>query len=220
MSSKPMTEGGDYIKNTAAAYEELGRFVEAFETMVSEVRLACLSLFSTNLMQRRELEVIFHHQVMTAKPIFEIFRASIMERLASDEFRKIHEIDLEDQKAFKGVLTTIAATYEPLITKRNSLLHGTWFIGYPSAEDPNSEQFEVYKYAVGASGLTRTQLPKNVKELAELSICCDGVRTWIMVLYECFPGGGSRKVRECFMLDDETWTLLYPYTCKLPRVPK
>ena len=49
----------------------------------------------------------------------------------------------EDQVAFNGVLSLISGEYNELVSLRNTLLHGTWFVGYSSREDPNAENFMV-----------------------------------------------------------------------------
>ena len=50
----------DYTKNTKEQYEALGRFVEAFEAMVSEVREICIELLSKDGRHRNLIEVPFH----------------------------------------------------------------------------------------------------------------------------------------------------------------
>src|SRR6266481_3724405 len=205
-----------YAANVKSQYEELGRFVEAFEMMVAEVREACIGLFSLNLVQKRELEIVFHHRIMTAQPLFEIFRASMVERLADDDFRKRNDMDDLDRVSFIGVLRAIAGEYSKLINKRNSLLHGTWFVGFTSNDDPDSSEFEVIKYDVAAEGLRRAALPKDVASLSALRARCEEVRSWVGVLYSCFPGGGAEKIKERFCLEGETWVRLWPSRGTLP----
>src|ERR1700730_4099177 len=70
-TEKPKT----YEKNTKEQYEALGRFVEAFEAMVNEVRESTIALIERDGKHRRLIEIVLHHQVLTAKPLYEIFRA-------------------------------------------------------------------------------------------------------------------------------------------------
>ena len=76
------------------AYEALGRFVEAFESMVHETRSIAIRLLSDgkNTYHHDLIEIAFHHNCMTAKPLFEIFRAIVIKMVSASieaqEFRK------------------------------------------------------------------------------------------------------------------------------------
>ena len=182
-----MTESEAYQKNTKEQYEMLGRFVEAFEMMVHEVREANIELAGRDGRNRRLLEVVFHHQALSAKPLFDIFRGIVAEILEDsiqeqkDKENGISDPDpplmvngkgnvipftTKDQDTFFGVLKHLQKTYDELSNQRNHLLHGTWFIGYPSNEDPFSEEFFVRRFKTTKQGLTVVQdLPKNATEL-------------------------------------------------------
>jgi hypothetical protein len=164
-------------KNTAEQYAALGRFVEAFEGMVNEVREACIERLCEAVgasERKRLIEIPFHHQNMTAKILFDIMRAMIAE-IVSDQ-KSPH---YADQAAFKKVLSCIEGEYNSLLGIRNALLHGTWFVGYASSDDPNAERFQVRKYKTTANGLAVVELPKNVKELEKLTRRCVDTLLWI-----------------------------------------
>ena len=74
-TEKPKT----YEKNTKEQHEALGRFVEAFEAMVNEVRESTIALIERDGKHCRLIEIVLHHQVLTAKPLYEIFRAVVVE---------------------------------------------------------------------------------------------------------------------------------------------
>src|SRR5437588_2895972 len=111
------TDDGHAIRQ----YEALGRFVEAFEHMVDDARCACMDIVS-NLSGELEhehthrllLHIVFHHQIMTAKPLFEIMRAMISELLKNDEFRTRHVIDDTDCATFHGAMKLINSEYTAL----------------------------------------------------------------------------------------------------------
>jgi hypothetical protein len=132
-----------YDKNTKEQYESLGRFIEAFESMVQTVRVSCIGLMSLDGPKRthRLAEIAFHHQSLTAKPLFEMFRAMTMETVTDAAFRKFHEISDVDCDYFSNVFSAASLEYMDLVNKRNNLLHETWFIGYPSDEDEHSSSF-------------------------------------------------------------------------------
>jgi hypothetical protein len=119
-----MSEETAYEKNTRAQYEALGRFVEAFENMVGEVREANIDLLSNTGQRGYLVQIAFHHQSLTAKPLFEIMRAIIAEVVS----RRAHS-EYENREIFSEILGYIEGAYEDLANMRNTLLHGTWFIG-------------------------------------------------------------------------------------------
>ena len=144
------------------AYEALGRFVESFEGMVHEARSISIRLLAQETYHTDLVGVALHHQVFTAKPIFEIWRALIIEivniAVGAHEKRKepgfSHfapvvdesgtpiDISPSDREIFFGVLKTIGKEYQELANIRNGLLHGTWWIGDPAGD------FDVRKYSV------------------------------------------------------------------------
>jgi hypothetical protein len=162
----------EYQRNVSAQYEALGTFVECFELMVNEAREVCIESICNSIGSGERLgliEISFHHQVMTAKPLFDIMRAIIAEIVNEEGSRHY-----ADRAVFKDVLTHIANEYNFLYWKRNDLLHGTWFIGYTGENDPTASQFEVRKYKTTKNGLERaTKLPKNATELLTLASRCD-----------------------------------------------
>jgi hypothetical protein len=70
---------GPYEKNTKEQYEALGRFVEAFEAMVDEVRESTIALMARDPKHGRLIKIALHHEAFSAKPLFNVFRAVIVE---------------------------------------------------------------------------------------------------------------------------------------------
>jgi hypothetical protein len=208
-----------YAKNRKEQYEALGRFVEAFELMVNETRDLCIDnirravltittvkygdkewdAFLTEFLKRqRLLEISFHHQGMTAKPLMDILRAIVAE-IINDQASLYYA----ERTVFKKVLAHIDEEYSALYWKRNELLHGTWFMGYPDPNDPNASRFDVRKYKTTAEGLKRAELPKNAAELRNLASRCDDTRTWLGHVDFCLRGEGS--ITDFFKLDGKEW---------------
>jgi hypothetical protein len=220
----------EYQKNTKEQYESLGRFVEAFEAMVNEVRESIITLLERDYRRRRLIEIVLHNQVFSAKPLYEVFRAVVIEIV--DDAIKIQKVRKEgkggsidrplfvdalgeplafkpeDRDVFLGVMSTIAKEYGSLFETRNGLLHGTWFIGYPS-EDPSSSEFLVLKYKTNKEGLSPVALPKNAEELRELTKRCEATREWIAWLRSCL--GGPKLIAEWFVKKSGKWFLTRPY---------
>jgi hypothetical protein len=221
-----------YKKNTEEQYAALGRFVEAFESMVAEARLMCIEIIGCKRRQSDLANVALNHQCITAKPILDILRALIAEVMEdafeAQRFHKENGTDIRqrflssigdldpikftiaERDTVKGVLKTIASEYEALANKRNNLLHATWMIGYVSQDDPNSEQFYVRKYSAGATGLEVIDLPKNATQLLELVSRCDTVRSWLAWLYSCLQGDAHLPITTTFQNHGKQWWLVLP----------
>ena len=127
-----MTDDAAYEK-IKKQYETLGRFVEAFELMVAVVRGICIDLLHQDGRDGDHdylLPIAFHHQVMTAKPLFEIMRATI-----ADKLKNAHHRWHADRDFYRELLTFVQNDYNDLVNKRNNLLHATWIIGGRSGRD-------------------------------------------------------------------------------------
>jgi hypothetical protein len=125
---------------------------------------------------------------------------------------------LAERDIFFGVLKTIADEYSELTNTRNSLLHGTWFIGFSSADDPSCAEFQVRKLKTTKEGLSREELPKNAAQLRELSERCEATRSWIAWLHSCL--GGPSKISERFEYQQKGWLLVTPAGHKTPLLRK
>jgi hypothetical protein len=218
-----------YEENVKEQYEALGRFVEAFESMVNETREDCIELLAKDGRHRELIEVVLHHSSLTSKPLFEIFRAVIAHIIEStiaaqaekekgvvdldpplilDAHGKPWCVSTQDREAFFGATKTIADEYTDLANKRNNLLHATWFIGYRGADDPSCAEFYVRKYTAAKRGLETVELPKNAAELLGLAKRCEVTTGWITWLHDCI--GGWSKLQERFQREGAKWFLVTP----------
>jgi hypothetical protein len=188
-----------YDQNRKEQYAALGRFVEAFEALVNEAREGCLEIMlGGGLAKIHHAEIVFHHQAMTAKPLFEILRAMIAEIIKDPNAPEYAE-----REAFGQVLKQINKEYMNLANKRNNLLHGTWFIGYSSPDDPDSKTFQIRKFRSGHYGLKQLELPAEAAELDALTIRCIAARDWLSLLCACLGGTKATfSVRERFYQAD------------------
>lgn len=200
--------------NQKEQFEALGRFVQSFEDMVDQARTICMDIFSSlsgslthESLHRILLHIIFHHQSITAKPIFEIMRAMIGQILSNGEYRSEHDIDDEARDVFFGVLTSINKRYSELVAMRNDLLHATWSIGIRLDDNSDSSEFHIYKPKSNKHGFTgfRDNLPRTAAQLLELSRQCENVTNSMDVLYECLPMNANLNIKECFRRDGKEW---------------
>jgi hypothetical protein len=186
----PITSDGEpsaVDKNTKEQYEELGRFVVAFEDIVNDVRELCIFILARfELSQQTFVSVAFHHQALTAKPLFEIMLTLIAEIAKNKNARERYKIDDESQAIIANVLKTINKEYTKLANTRNNLLHGTWYIGFTGPENLEAKEFSIRKLATRATGLNPLELPKTASELRDLTRRCENVRYWMFSITSCF----------------------------------
>jgi hypothetical protein len=203
-------ESEAYHRNVKEQYEALGRFVGAFEMMVDQVRSTCILLMGPNPFDKRLPIIAFHHGAMTAKPLFDIMRAMIAQLAKQDDL-----LDADEKPIFAGVLAQIAKDYSDLVSMRNNLLHGTWFVGSISVNDSEAATFRVRKQTSTKDGLGLLELPTTTKELDALKNRCEEVRLLVEPIRDCIPlvGDGS-SIERRFTFDGKKW-LLKPYW-KLP----
>ncbi len=204
-----------YDKNTREQYETLGRFVEAFEMLVNEVRFVCTAIMGPNPFSSAIPQIVFHHGAMTAKPLFEIMRAMIGELTSNPNY-----IDENEIPVFDGVLGYLAKEYNSLTNMRNNLLHGTWFVGYRGTGDEDAAEFYVKKHVSTKRGLKALDLPKTASELRALTQHCEKMRDYVSALQDCIPlvGNGSSMERR-FKQSGEEWELR-PYWQLAPSEQK
>jgi hypothetical protein len=214
----------ELTKNTTDQYAALGRFVEAFELMVHEVREMSICMAARDARHMALVEIAFHHQALSAKPLFDIFRAMVAEVLRDalkekEDRAKGHNegrplvvdgdgnplsITIKDQETLLGVLGFMQRKYDELANKRNDILHGTWFVGYPSSDDPYSSKFFIRRLKTTKRGLSPVaDLPKNANELAALSEKCATIREWVTIFMMCLDG--TATVADSFVFADQTW---------------
>ncbi|MEZ5782061.1 MAG: hypothetical protein R3D70_25450 [Rhizobiaceae bacterium] len=154
-------------------FEALGRFVQAFEALVfsirSRVRMLAPTPYNPVL-----IAIIVNHKALTAQAIWEILRA-VMGELS----RQSAIGDLDDS-AFSSIIREIDTEFQALVKDRNSLLHGTWLIGYHAEDDTDYSKFKILNLNPSKSGLgSRADLPTTAEELDELSTRCKALSSKI-----------------------------------------
>ena len=190
-------------KNTKKQYEELGRFVVAFEEMINDVRELCIFILADlDLSLQTFVSVAFHHQALTAKPLLDIIRTLIAEVGKDKDARKKYKIEDNSQKIMEGVLDLISKEYMDLANTRNNLLHGTWYVGFTGPEDLEGREFYVKKLGTTKTGLTPLELPKTDGELHDLTKRCGKVRYWLLSINSCFMlRDGAERLKKKFWYD-------------------
>jgi hypothetical protein len=148
-------------------------------------------------LQYKLLQVAFHHQTLTAKPLFEIMRAMIAEIVNVPIHRSY-----SDKEFYRDLLGHVQKEYNDLANTRNNLLHGTWFMGATTFSNPESENFYLHKYTASKHGLTELRLPKTARELRELSERCENLLPWLENRVR------TVKIRDLFNRQDGVWKMV------------
>ena len=103
-------------------YAALGQFVVAFELLIHEIRsnllrTVCEPGTMVNLVQPAYAD-------LTADPLARIYLATMSQAIEQSKMA------IEDKLEGKKILANIHTRIRNLITERNEIVHGTWFIGF------------------------------------------------------------------------------------------
>jgi len=163
MSSIENKETRDNRLETQSAeqFEALGRFVQAFEHMVNAARTGIIWMNGSGPKQQHLVRIIASHAAMTAKPLFDVFRATTNSIASAPDYN----IPIEEKILVENLLRDVAGRYEKLLKMRNNLLHGTWYIGWASAAQTSFDEFRVIKHDVSAKGISIANNPSTIQEI-------------------------------------------------------
>jgi len=197
-------------------FEALGRYIQGFEFMVSEARLGIIQMGIIQTKSNHQetaayLDVILSHQVFSAQPLFDVFRAT-----ANMFASKWLALDAADRKFVSNILSDIHKRASAAIKYRNNIIHGTHndAFSYPEIQEDFSRLF-IWKRKVGQAGLTPGEVPRSRDELQKLTAECydvrdlvGGIKGWMIQSIDPSP---PRKPTEFFTLNAETWVSLVRY---------
>lgn len=127
-----------------ANFAALGRFVQEFELMVNTIRGQLQPPFAGNELALKLAICIFNHNVMTARPLLEIYRTCMIIRL-NDTLHADPTYGPQHEAALK-ILGELWREGNDLLEIRNRLLHGTWYIGFVSDADSVEEATRVMSH--------------------------------------------------------------------------
>jgi hypothetical protein len=174
LAREPPENANESARDQFAA---LGRFIQNFEFTVSVFRDDCARLImgagrgvsvpSHGLgVHSTMCSLVFHHEIMTARPLAEIWRALVIEQ--NRLMRVTGQLTPQGFSVVEGGTTDIHNTFGEVIGRRNKIVHASWGIGRWFNEDDFS-QLVVEKYSVSKEGLNkRDDLPKTFGELITL----------------------------------------------------
>jgi hypothetical protein len=174
--------------------------------MVTAARDGAAMLLSKGIVEQTLIRIVLHHQALTAKPLFDIFRAVIMRTIEFQKTLAPGRHSEADANTFKGVLGQIHREYEDLAYTRNNLLHATWYVGYASEDQADFSEFLAHKQTVNKSGAGAVDLPKTAKELDELSERCNKMTEWIRLVFSslAFSQVDAGRISKLFRYNEKS----------------
>jgi hypothetical protein len=193
-------------QSTKEQFEILGRFVQAFELMVDAVRTGCILITTWTAKQQRLMNIVFHHKGVSADALFDMYRAMMAEILGDPETK----MDPTDNAVTLAVLGNLANRYKALLNKRNDMLHGTWRIGWFSAEDTDFQSIWMHKFKATKGGLLIDHPARNVDDIKALITEFEEIEDIVRRLTGCFLFRDTVNIARNFKKDGERWTSAVP----------
>jgi hypothetical protein len=198
------TREARYTRQTKEQFEAIGRFVQAFELMVNTVRFGLLQLTAKDPKHQSVLNIIFHHQSITAGPLMDMLRAIIAEIVLDPDYKVLKT----ERDATLLIISQIANEHRDLVEHRNNLLHGTWFIGWTNPADQDFSEIKVTKFKASATGFKSVPRPANIEEMRSLVSECGRVEHLLraLIMSLVMPDGalsGKPRVTNNFQLQNK-----------------
>lgn len=184
-----------------AQFEAIGRFVQAFEDVVEACRRLLALMVPSDGSSQEKLNLILHHHALTASPLFELAGSVAILHVSQRSADELQTATL------KAVLKQASTQFEALVSTRNSVLHGTWRIGWRSPIDDPSEKLTVYKFQPVKGELQRNRhLPATISELLAKVNDCSELTALIEYLTACLIMPGGPRIAENFRKEEGRWT--------------
>ena len=165
-SLNPEDKATRRLRQIQASHAAIGEFVEAFELLIMLLRVGCMGFIPVH---QQLLDVILHHESMSARPLFDIWRALASVTRSLHAAASPSKEDASDKAVMDGVMKYIAKEFESAVSNRNMLLHGTWFIGWANATQTDFSNISLDKAKVRATGVHRLETPTTKEEIIAIT---------------------------------------------------
>ena len=216
LSRKVLKKANESARDQFAA---LGRFIQNFEFAVSVFRSDCAHLLmggqrgisitqsSGVLTHWNMCSLVFHHEIMTARPLTEIWRALVIEQ--SKMLVSAKTLSENGMSVVEGVTTEVHNRFGELADRRNKLVHASWSIGRWMSEDDFTPLL-VEKYTINKKGFTRRDdLPKTFDELIALGDEANQISGKLGRFIQFYRYQPS-SIEQVFTKTDKTWSFVPP----------
>lgn len=148
-----------YTKQTNQQYALLGRFVNKFELMIFQLRNGIRNNAGFQNMRQQKISNIFFAE-LSAHSLVKIYKSIVL-------------LDTDLDKFTTALLSSLHNRTQNLITKRNEIVHGTYFIGWASQDDVEFSTSPGFKNMNTKDGGVMRQLELNKENIEILINECD-----------------------------------------------
>ncbi|MFT8243353.1 hypothetical protein [Roseomonas sp. BN140053] len=185
----------------AQQHAALGRFVTVFEDTVNLIRTATIGLLAADRRSEKLVSIAFHSSVMTAAPLFQVFRAAVGQIATDPEF----QYPERQGQDLLSVMNQVAGEFEAIQATRNSLLHGTWEVGWCGEPGDGLPVFAVARLKPSRTGLSRTEVPSRPGELDGWAERCLATQALIERVIEAVAARPVPATEACFIRENDRW---------------
>jgi len=190
----------------AEQHAALGRFVTVFEDTVNLVRTATVGLLASSRRYEKLVNIAFHSSVMTAAPLFQVFRAVVGQIVTDEEFG----FPKGKGQDILSVMNQIAGEFEAIQQTRNSLLHGTWEVDWCGEPGNGVPVFSVTKLKPSRTGLSRAEVPSRPDELTGWADRCLAAQALVERVVQAVVARPVPELDSLFTRRDDLWVATEP----------
>jgi hypothetical protein len=166
-----------FKRETAELYQAYGKFAIEFEQMCNSMRICLIfAMHAHGLTEQRLIRIMLAD--LTADPLIKRLRATV---------GILYEKRPEDIK----YLTPLFKFCIDINEKRNEIIHGTWYIGWTSAEQNEFNTASGMKEKLTKDGLRLDSYNYNPKEFSDLTEKVILANTLINRLHGCISFGSE-----------------------------
>ncbi|MBP0494983.1 hypothetical protein [Roseomonas indoligenes] len=185
----------------AEQYAALGRFVTVFEETVNLIRTATVGMLAASHRHEKLVNIAFHSSVMTAAPLFQVFRAVVGQIVTDEDY----EFPATMGPDILSIMNQVASEFEVVQQARNNLLHGTWEVSWCGAHGSGLPVFIVTKLKPSRIGLSRAEVPSRPDELGDLADRCLSVQALIERVVQAVATKPTPVLGTLFAREDGAW---------------
>lgn len=164
-----------YTKQTNQQYALLGKFVNKFELMIYQLRESIKNNAGLQDIRQQKISNIFLAEA-TANSLINIYRSIILLNPNLDKFTST-------------LISSLYKRTKDLISKRNEIIHGTYFIGWASQDDVEFSTSLGFKNKNKAIGVVTEPLELNKENMQESINECEFLTNFYLRFSMCLMMG-------------------------------
>ncbi len=195
-------------QQTNEIYAAIGKYVIAFELLVHAVRTACILLTTANNKHQQLMNIIFHHKLMSAWPIFDVYQSLVGHLVFEHDTND--GANSEETKIIRDVLKQINIDYQAICDKRNDHLHATWLVGWGNETTTDFSKIGFIKGKPTRDGLKFMPGPENAEGVTALAKECDDLTDFFWRFHGALTWHTGPRVAKNFIKEGKRWSANRP----------